>query len=243
LNSLKEYRGKALKNRLKDLLSKANLKEVFDLSKELEHSERILGYLTGFFCEKDEELKWKAVILFGRLCARLAEEDLERARIVIRRLLWMLNEESGGMAWGVPEGFAEALYHSEALKEVYIDIFISYLWDTEGTGKYKADNYLEFSPAQRGVVWGIGRLAQKYEKDVVKANGHEHLKKHLNSPDQVVVLLSAWSLLQFSSLGSENLKSIKNSLLSISDNTNCLIFDGKNLVTLSPSFILKALTI
>lgn len=102
----------------------------------------------------------KQFYAFGKSVALLAEEDLEKAKIIIRRLMWMLNEESGGMAWGVGEAFAEALYHSLPLKIHYLQIFLSYIWP-EG-------NYLEFPPAQRGVLWGIGRLSQKYKEDLAK---------------------------------------------------------------------------
>lgn len=118
--------------------------------------------------------------------AKIAETELERARVVIRRLMWMLNEESGSMAWGVGEAFAEALYHSEALKREYLQIYVSYIWP-EG-------NYLEFPPAQRGILWGVGRLAQKYREDLIKISAHEYLLYHLASKDPLVVFYSLWSL-------------------------------------------------
>jgi len=124
--------------------------------------------------------------------ARVAEAEMEKARVIIRRLMWMLNEESGGMGWGVGEGYAEALFHSERLKKEYLQIYLSYLWP-EG-------NYLEFPPAQRGLAWGIGRLAQKYEEEVIKLSGHEYLFLHLSSEDPTVSFLSLWSLTQFKSL-------------------------------------------
>jgi hypothetical protein len=125
--------------------------------------------------------------------AKIAEAEMERARIIIRRLMWMLNEESGGMGWGVGEGYAEALFHSEKLKNEYLQVYLSYLWP-EG-------NYLEFPPAQRGLAWGIGRLAQRYEEEVIKLSGHEYLLLlHLGSEDPTVSFLSLWSLTQFKSL-------------------------------------------
>jgi len=134
-------------------------------------------------------VRWKAIFAFGFTTAEIAEQDLERARIIIRRLMWMLNEESGGMAWGVGEAFAEALYQSEALKREYLQINVSYIWP-EG-------NYLEYPPSQRGILWGIGRLAQKYPEDLVKIHAPEYLLLHLESPDPLVVFYSLWSLSLF----------------------------------------------
>jgi len=189
-------RGKALKIEVLKTLEVTPLSRLYEALSRFP-LEKVVSHLIGAFCHRNEEVKWKAVLGFGWVVSKIAEKDLEKARVIIRRLMWMLNEESGGMAWGVPEGFAEALYNSEPLKEEYISIFISYLWDTESEGKYKSDNYLEFPPAQRGVIWGIGRLAQKYEDDVRKNHGHLHLKKHLSSSDEVVSLLSLWAIFQF----------------------------------------------
>ncbi len=114
---------------------------------------------------------------------------MEKARILIRRLMWMLNEESGSMAWGVGEAFGEALYHSEPLKREYLQIYLSYIWP-EG-------NYLEFPPAQRGILWGIGRLSQKYEEELWKLSAPQYLLYHLNSRDPWVLFFSLWSLTFF----------------------------------------------
>jgi len=155
---------------------------------------KIISPLIGAFLHPIEEVRWKAIIAFGYFTGEIAKKDMERARIIIRRLMWMLNEESGGMAWGVPEGFAEALYNSPLLKKEYLSIFVSYLWNAEDTHKYKADNYLEFPPAQRGVIWGIGRLAEKYKKELFETKAHIYVYQHIDSEDKAVCFLSLWSL-------------------------------------------------
>jgi len=155
--------------------------------------------------------------------ARVAEAEMEKARVIIRRLMWMLNEESGGMGWGVGEGYAEALFHSERLKKEYLQIYLSYLWP-EG-------NYLEFPPAQRGLAWGIGRLAQKYEEEVIKLSGHEYLFLHLSSEDPTVSFLSLWSLTQFKSLkGSLKKEECLKTLDSLKQlDWKVLFFDGETI--------------
>ncbi len=136
----------------------------------------------------------------------------------------MLNEESGGMAWGVGEAFAEGLYYSLPLKEEYLQIYLSYLWP-EG-------NYLEFPPAQRGFAWGIGRLAQGYEKELYEKGGQEILLFHLESPDPEVVFLSLWSLTQFPSLRQTLATDprVKKALANLSFfNPEVLLFDGREI--------------
>ncbi|MFZ8831077.1 MAG: DVU0298 family protein [Thermodesulfobacteriaceae bacterium] len=188
----------------------------------------IVSYFIGAFLHRDEHVRWKAVYAFGLTVAKIAEAEMERARIIIRRLMWMLNEESGGMGWGVGEGYAEALFHSEKLKNEYLQLYLSYLWP-EG-------NYLEFPPAQRGFAWGIGRLAQRYEEEVIKLSGHEYLVLHLSSEDPTVSFLSLWSLMQFKSLRKslkkedyfEALERLKHL------DWKVLLFDGKTIKTYTP---------
>lgn len=136
--------------------------------------------------------------------------------------MWMLNEESGGMAWGVGEAFAEALYHSLPLKIHYLQIFLSYIWP-EG-------NYLEFPPAQRGVLWGIGRLSQKYKEDLTKMSAPSYLVYHLSSPDLLVIFFSLWSLSFFRDVLAENKNIIQKSFSSLENlKTKVLLFDGKEI--------------
>jgi len=51
----------------------------------------------------------------GRVVSSLAEKDMESARVVMRRLMWNLNEESGGIGWGCPEAMGETMARSAPL--------------------------------------------------------------------------------------------------------------------------------
>lgn len=147
---------------------------------------KLVSPLIGAFCHREEKVRWRAILALGPTVARIAREDLEAARVVIRRLMWMLNEESGGMAWGAPEAMAECLYHHPVLAEEYTDILVSYL-RPDG-------NMLEYPPAQRGVVWGIGRLAEKERERLLQARAPFYLKPLLASSDPAVVGLTLWAL-------------------------------------------------
>jgi hypothetical protein len=43
----------------------------------------------------------------GEVMAHLADKDMESARVIMRRLMWSLNDESGGIGWGAPEAMGE----------------------------------------------------------------------------------------------------------------------------------------
>ena len=147
---------------------------------------KLVSPLIGAFCHREERVRWLAILALGDTVARIAKEDLEAARIVIRRLMWMLNEESGGMAWGAPEALAECLYHHAGLAEEYTHILVSYI-RPDG-------NMLEYPPAQRGVAWGIGRLSAKERKRLLQLRAQECLFPLLESPDHVVAGLTVWAL-------------------------------------------------
>ena len=113
---------------------------------------RIVNALLPFLYSQDEIIKWRAVTLIGIFMAYLAEEDMEAARNVMRRFMWNLNDESGGIGWGSPEAMGEILARHEGLAGEYAVILLSYA-DKDG-------NYLELPMLQRGLLWGIARFSE-----------------------------------------------------------------------------------
>jgi hypothetical protein len=133
----------------------------------------------------DERAKWSAVTVMGILTAKLADRDLESARVVMRTFMWNLTEESGGIAWGVPESMAEVMVCHEALASEYAPILVSYARED--------GNFLEYEPLQRGVTWGLGRLAQVRPELLLAHDAGLYLLLYLESGDAAVRGLAAWA--------------------------------------------------
>lgn len=131
--------------------------------------------LLADLCSQDERVKWEAVKNLGISIARLAEKDLERARTWMRRLMWQLNEESGGIGWGVAETMSEVMARHEVLAREFAQILISYIRED--------GNYLEYLPMQKGVLWGIGRLAQAFPELLKSCSAAHYVKPFLHSSD------------------------------------------------------------
>ncbi|MCG6892540.1 MAG: hypothetical protein LJE65_02945, partial [Desulfobacteraceae bacterium] len=112
---------------------------------------QVVNPLFSFFYDRCETIRWHAVTAMGAVVDRLAREEMESARVVMRRLMWNLNDESGGIGWGSPEAMGEILARNEALAREFGRILVSYL-DPEA-------NFLEHPDLQRGLLWGVGRLA------------------------------------------------------------------------------------
>lgn len=162
-------------------------------------------------------LRWRAVIVAGRLAARLAAEDAEAAREFIRRLLWGLNEESGAIGWGLPEIFGEILATDQALAGEYLSLFLSYLGPD--------DNYLEFEPLQQGLLWGLGRLTRARPDLFEPADLALRLTPFLASPDPGVRGLAAWA---FGPLDPGDARGVLQALAG--DQAPVSLFDGRELI-------------
>jgi len=143
---------------------------------------QVINPLFSFLYSKDELVKWRAVTAFGAVAARLADRDMESGRIIIRRIMWNLNDESGGIGWGSPEAMGETLARHEGLAKEYADILLSYARED--------GNYLEHEMLQRGLLWGIGRLAEARPHLIEKYL--PHLIPYLKSGDANVRGLAVW---------------------------------------------------
>ncbi len=125
---------------------------------------QVINPLFSLLLSTDREIKWAAVTAFGAVVSGLACEDMESARVVMRRLMWQLNDESGGIGWGCPEAMGETMARHEGLGEEFSRVLVSYI-DEDG-------NYLEYEPLQEGVLWGLARLAQARPHLVREAEAH-----------------------------------------------------------------------
>ncbi|MGD8228228.1 MAG: HEAT repeat domain-containing protein [Desulfobacteraceae bacterium] len=158
-----------------------------DLASALDEISRLPGRqvispLFSLLYNEDPDVRWSAVKAMGTVVAKMADEDMESARVIMRRLMWNLNDESGGIGWGSPEAIAEILTCHDGLAKEYAHILISYARED--------GNYLEHEVLQRGLIWGMGRLAQV--RPHVLKEAIQYLFPYLESMDATVRGLAAW---------------------------------------------------
>jgi hypothetical protein len=134
---------------------------------------KAVNALFSFLYSTDHRLKWCAVGAMGKMVARLADEDLEAARNVVRRLMWSLNDESGGIGWGSAEALGEILARHAGLAREYAHILLSYARED--------GNLLENDGLLRGVLWGLTRVAGT-RPDLYR-DAARHITIHLQSRD------------------------------------------------------------
>lgn len=172
--------GISVKEKVLELLDAAEFEIALD---NFPINKKAVKFLIAALTNKEQKTKWRAVRSLGKVVAALANRDIEEARVIIRRLMWSLNEESGGIGWGAPEAIGEILADHRGLAEEYANIFISY---TRQDG-----NFLEYEPLQRGLMWGLGRFAVS-NPDLAR-DAIEYLPEYIKSNDAAVRALAAWT--------------------------------------------------
>jgi hypothetical protein len=136
-----------VKERLRELLAGGRFGEIAELAAG---KKRVLGALTSLTFEPDPVLAWRAVEAMGAAADRVAEENPDYVRSHLRRLHWLISEESGGICWYAPQAMAEIVRRRPREFADYIPIILTLL-------DSMADEDLEhFRP---GVLWAVGRLA------------------------------------------------------------------------------------
>ena len=143
-----------LKETLRGLLVLGSLEGVAELA---ERRRRVLGSLVSLTFDLDPLISWRAVEAMGVACDRLAEVDPESVRQHVRRLNWLITEESGGICWRSPEAMAEVVCRRPRLLADYLPIIVSLLQEMaeEDLGHFRA-----------GILWAIGRLGPAVREHV-----------------------------------------------------------------------------
>ena len=167
--------GRSVKKQLFDLLNQGDSDKALAEMGRLP-PRQIINPLLSFIQSGNEKVKWGSVKAIGHVVGQLADRDLEAARVIMRRLMWTLNDESGGIGWGSPEAMGEIMAIHRGLAQEYAHILISYA--------RQDGNYLEHEGLQRGLLWGIGRLSEKRPELVRESAGL--FLPYLESRDAVI---------------------------------------------------------
>ena len=168
-----------MKEQLRDLLLKKDYEEIV---RQAGHTNRVLSFLTALTYDNDPLIAWQAIEAIGLAAAHIADSDSEVVRIHLRRMLWLLNDESGGIGWRLPEAMAEIIYHRPQYFAEFVQIVIA-LFDME------AEDLVHF---KAGILWAIGRLAQVIPDSLGEA--FPWIIPCLNDPDPQTRGMAGWCL-------------------------------------------------
>ena len=136
-----ETRAQKAKEIVRDLIDRRDLDGFRAWAREARNPGRPL---ISLLFDPDPLVRWRATEALG-VVARIGKgKKARRVREIIRRLLWLMNDESGSLMAHAPEAIAEMLVHAPSLVEEYGPILLS----SVGT-----------SPFERGVHWAMARFA------------------------------------------------------------------------------------
>ncbi len=181
--------GRQIKKAVMTAFADEDWEQKFSELMKIHPMQTLIAPLFSSLCAPSIIVRWHGISSFGQVMNRLFQEDASKARIVMRRIMWMLNEESGGCGWGVPEAMGEITASNKVLADEYGRFLISYIHEEE---EGKPENYLEFPLLLRGAIWGVARLAQD-RPDIVEP-ATDDLIKFLDSSDQVLIGIGCWAL-------------------------------------------------
>jgi hypothetical protein len=167
------------KEQLRFWLASQNWEAVVELAGR---KKRVLSFLTALTYDPEPVINWRAVEAMGLAAGRIAEDDPEFVRNHLRRLLWLLSDESGGIGWHAPEMMGEIICNRPEQFGEFVPIIISLL-DME------EEDAARFRP---GTLWAIGRLGEVIP-DRVKA-AVAQIIPCLEDPNPQTRGLAAWCL-------------------------------------------------
>jgi HEAT repeat protein len=125
--------------------------------------------LTSLLFDDDPLTRWRALEALGVVAGIEAARNLGRPRRQIQRLLWLMNDESGGICWQAPEAIGEILFNAPDLIPDFGPILPSFFVE---------------EPFERGSRWAVARVAvldPPLFKDVL-----DELRGSLTDPDPYI---------------------------------------------------------
>ena len=138
---------KPLKETLRRLLEDGNLEEIAEITTG---RKRTLGSLIALTYDADLQIGWRSIEAMGLAVERLSRRSPGYVKDHMRRLYWLITEESGGVFWRAPECMAECSARLPRLLQDFIPIAFHLLETLE------EEDLDHFRP---GALWAVGRLA------------------------------------------------------------------------------------
>jgi hypothetical protein len=176
-------KGRALKKNFELLLGQPDIEASLDRISRIP-PRRAVNPLLSLLYHHNSIIRWRTISAIGRVVSLQAGSDMAAARVTMRRLIWNLNDESGGIGWGSPEVLGEIMACSQPLALEYGNMLISYI-NPRG-------NFLEHDLLQQGVLWGLGRLFHARPEPNADCAGL--LIPFLKAPDPARRGLAAWAV-------------------------------------------------
>jgi len=158
--------GMRLKDQVRYFLEKGRPEAVGKLALK---DKNVIKWLTSFSYDKEDNLTWRAIEAMGYVARELKTTRLDVVRETVRKLLWSMSDESGGIGWSAREILGEIIRSDP---DEFRDI-VPILWSNREEPSFRP-----------GAVWAMVRVAG-VRPDLIPAVPDE-LKELANDPNPTV---------------------------------------------------------
>ncbi len=160
----------------KEVQRLAKEKRVLELVDMAEQDTRAIMVLHRLLYSADEEVRWQAVEMLGRVAAGVADTKPRSISDLLRRLLYS-STDSAASSWGALEAVAEIISNRPDMFGGFTPPLLSFLED---------------ETSRIGVLWGVGRIG-KTRPDLIR-KAIPLLLSFLNDPKPSIRGHAAWAL-------------------------------------------------
>lgn len=163
----------ALKESIKDSLLKGDFDSIINSSEP----SKVTRILLSLSYDKSDIVGWRAIEVTGMLTRKVSERDPEFGRNLIRKLLWNIRDEAGGIGWSSPEILGEIVRNDIT---GYPEIPVI-LW-----------SFIDEEPLRKGIIWATGRIGEV--SPAIMNFAIPFLEKMFKDGDPSIRFYSAWAL-------------------------------------------------
>lgn len=140
----------SIDKKINDLLLRRDYEELSCLDQTDRH---VWRFLQSNLYQTNETLRWHTIEAIPLLIRRRWDSGWkERVLDYLRRLIWSISDESGGIGWSAPQTIAEIVAEIPQIYEPFINIMI--------------DRTFTEPILIKSGLWGIGRLGQSVRQSV-----------------------------------------------------------------------------
>jgi hypothetical protein len=168
-----------VKSKLREWLEGAEFQKVVAAAEE---NGRTIGTLVTLTFEADALTRWRALDAIGRCAARLCAIRTEALKNLLRRLFWMMGDESGAIVWHAPEAIGEII-RSDPYR------FADFIPTTLALLDLEPEDRPPFLP---GILYALGRIGEAAPHTVEAAL--PGIIESLADADSQARAMAVWSL-------------------------------------------------
>ena len=167
-----------MKSELRSWLVSADFRKDLDAASD---SNRIIGTLITLTYSNDTLLSWRAIDAIGRCAVQLASHKPEVLKKYLRRLFWMMTDESGSIAPRAPEAIGEIIRSNPEEFSDFIPLTVSLM-------NLEPEDRPVFLP---GILYALGRIGEAAAGTIDDTEG---IEPALSDPDSQVRAMAVWCL-------------------------------------------------